>query len=72
MGAPTTGDSATGSRSRAALAILPFVLLGLADLALILLWGIDPLWGFVVLPPILFISVLGWIAFRSGFVTDRE
>jgi len=24
--------------------------------------------GFVILPPILFISVLGWIAFKSGFV----
>jgi len=59
------------SRKRAALAVLPFVALGVADVALILLWGIDPLWGFLVLPPILAISVLGWVAFRGGFVRDR-
>lgn len=59
------------SRKRALLATLPFLLLGLADLVLLLLWGIDPLWGFMILPPILFMSILAWIAFRSGFVRDR-
>lgn len=59
------------SRTRAALAILPFVALGIADVVLLLIWGLDPLWGFLVLPPILAISVLGWVAFRGGFVRDR-
>ncbi|MWG36935.1 hypothetical protein [Halomarina oriensis] len=61
----------TISRKLAALYISPFVLLGLADIALLLLWGLDPLWGFMILPPILFISVIGWIAFRTGFARDR-
>lgn len=64
------GDSGV-SRKRAALAVLPFLLLGLADVVLILGWGLKPLWGFAVLPPILFISVLGWVAFKTGFVSDR-
>ena len=55
------------SRKRAFLAVLPFLLLGVADLVLLLLWGLDPLWGFMIFPPILFISAIGWIAFRSGF-----
>jgi hypothetical protein len=57
------------NRRRAAIAILPFLLLGLADVVLLLGWGLDPLWGFMILPPIVFISVLGWIAFRTGFAT---
>lgn len=56
---------------RAVLAVLPFLAIGLADLVLLLVWGIDPLWGFAILPPILFISVLAWIAFSTGFVGDR-
>jgi len=51
--------------------IAPFVAIGLFDLVLLLGWGLDPLWGFMILPPILFISVLGWIAFRTGFASDR-
>lgn len=69
------GDRDAGgglNRRRAAIAILPFLLLGLADVVLILQWGIDPLWGFAILPPILFISVLGWIGFKTGFIRDRE
>lgn len=69
--AESDGDAAAdtgGSRIRATLAILPFLLLGLADVALILWMGLQPLWGFALLPPILFISVIGWIAFRTGFV----
>ena len=61
----------TISRKRASLYIAPFVLLGLADVTLLLLWGLDPLWGFMILPPILFISVIGWIAIRTGFARDR-
>ena len=51
--------------------IAPFVALGLFDLVLLLRWGLDPLWGFMILPPILFVSVLGWIAFRTGFASNR-
>jgi hypothetical protein len=71
MSTSPSQDSGPGySRKRAALAVAPFVLLGLANLVLILGWGIDPLWGFLILPPILFVSVLGWIAFRSGFARN--
>jgi hypothetical protein len=59
-------------RKRAALAVLPFLALGLADVVLLLVWGIDPLWGFAILPPILFVSALAWIAFSRGFVGDRN
>lgn len=70
-------DSADGAdrrsgglnRRRAALAILPFLLLGLADVVLLLRWGLDPLWGFMILPPILFICVIGWVAFKTGFAS---
>jgi hypothetical protein len=55
-------------RTRALKAVAPFLLLGLADVVLLLGWGLQPLWAFVILPPILFVSVLGWIAFRTGFV----
>lgn len=55
------------NRKQAAILVTPFLLLGLADVVLLLVWGISPLWGFVILPPILFMVVLGWIAFTNGF-----
>lgn len=58
-------------RRRAALYTLPFVLLGIMNVTLVLGWGLNPIWGFAILPPILFMSVLTWVAFKSGFVTDR-
>lgn len=58
-------------RKRALLAVLPFLAIGLLDLVLLLGWGLDPLWGFLILPPILFVSALAWIAFRAGFVGDQ-
>lgn len=60
------------NRKRAALAVLPFLALGLADVVLLLAWGVDPLWGFAILPPILFVSVLAWVAFSTGFLSDRD
>ena len=69
--APIPNDNGEVSRKRALLYISPFLFLGLADVVLLLGWGLDPLWGFMILPPILFISFLGWIAFKYGFVSDR-
>jgi len=66
-----TGPDRPLNRKRAALAVLPFLALGLADVALILWWGIRPLWGFLILPPILFICVLAWVAFRTGFASNQ-
>ena len=65
-GGPTAARP--GGRLRAALAVLPFLALGLADVFVLLHWGLNPLWGLVILPPILFMSALGWLAFRTGFV----
>ena len=62
------GEEHALNRRRAAIAVLPFVLLGVANVALLYGWGLRPLWAFVILPPILFISVIGWVAFRTGFV----
>lgn len=64
-------DGGAVTRKRALLFVSPFLLLGLADVVLLLVWGLDPLWGFMILPPILFMSVLTWIAFRTGFASDR-
>jgi len=71
MEAPTPADGNSGSRKQAGLAVLPFLLLGLADVVLLLKWGLNPLWGFVILPPILFIRALGWIRFKSGFIRNQ-
>lgn len=58
-------------RKAATVIILPFVALGIGNLLLIMWWGMDPLWGFLLLPPILFICVIGWIAIRGGFAENR-
>ncbi len=71
MGTSLPTGSSDVDRKRAAKAVIPFLSLGLIDLALILGWGMDPLWGFAILPPILFMSVLAWIGFKSGFITDH-
>lgn len=68
----TAGGREQGpNRKRAALAVLPFLLLGVADVVLLLGWGLRPLWAFLIFPPIVFVSALTWIAFRSGFARDR-
>lgn len=75
MSAPIPGadeDDGPGmSRLRATLAILPFLVLGLLNVALVMTWGLQPLWVFVMLPPILFITVIGWVAFKYGFTEGR-
>lgn len=67
----TSKTQDTKTRKRAVLAVLPFLGLGLADVLLLLWWGIDPLWGFAILPPILFCSVLAYIVFSTEFLEDR-
>ncbi|WP_222918518.1 hypothetical protein [Natrinema sp. SYSU A 869] len=57
----------TGDRRRAARYVAPFLAIGLVNLGLLLRWGLDPLWAFAVLPPMLFLSGIGWVAFRHGF-----
>lgn len=59
------------NRRRAALYSLPFLLLGLGNVVLILSWGLEPLWGFLLLPPILFCTVLTYIVFSTDFLEDR-
>jgi len=65
------GEASTPNRRRAVLAVTPFLLLGLADVVLLLFWGIEPLWAFAILPPILFSTVLAWLAFSTDFLEDR-
>ncbi|MEZ3114951.1 hypothetical protein RYH80_03335 [Halobaculum sp. MBLA0147] len=59
------------NRRRAVVYVAPFLALGIADVLLLLWWGIDPLWGFMILPPILFCSVLAYLAFSTDFLDDR-
>lgn len=61
----------TPNRKRAAFAVIPFLVLGVANVMLILWMGLRPLWGFALLPPVLFLSVLAWIAFSNDFLADR-
>lgn len=71
-GEPPADDGGGGpNRRRALLAVAPFLALGLIDVALIYGFGIEPLWAFAVLPPILFVTVLAWIAFSTDFLEDR-
>lgn len=72
MATSILADRDTPNRKRAALAVFPFLVLGLADVVLILGMGLRPLWGFALLPPILFLSVLAWIAFSNDFLKDRS
>ena len=45
----------------ASIAVVPLIAVGLLEIILMLEWGLNPLLGFVVLPPILFIVALAWI-----------
>ncbi|WP_254764216.1 hypothetical protein [Natrinema marinum] len=56
-----------GDRRRATRYVAPLLALGLLNLFFLLRWGLDPLWAFAVLPPMLFLSGIGWTAFRHGF-----
>lgn len=69
--APPEVESSNRNRKWAALFALPFLLLGVGNASLILIWGIDPLWAFAQLPPILFTTVLTYMVFRTDFLDDR-
>lgn len=65
------GEPTTGLRTlKAAVVVVPFLLLGLGNGILILQWGFNPVWGLLLFPPVLFISAIGWIALSGGIV-DR-
>ncbi|WP_277552462.1 hypothetical protein [Halobaculum limi] len=59
------------NRKRAVLAVLPFLAIGLANVVLMLFQGLRPLWGFLILPPILFCSVLAYLVFSTDFLDGR-
>lgn len=59
-------------RRRAALATLPFLLLGLALVAFGVVASPRPLFGFLILPPVVFVSALTYLAFRSRFEADAD
>lgn len=63
-------DDETRDRRRASLYVAPFLAVGLLNLVMLLRWGINPLWAFAILPPILAVSAIAWIAFCHGF--DRQ
>ena len=64
-------DGPDRDRRRGVLSTLPFLLVGLGDVVLLLFWGVEPLWGFAILPPILFCSVLSYVVFSTDFLDDR-
>lgn len=64
-------DADAPNRRRAALATLPFLLLGLAVAVLAVAFAPQPLWGFLLLPPVAFMAVLTYLTFRSDFLADR-
>ncbi len=72
MGTPLPTETDDVDRWQATKAVLPFMALGLIDLVLILKWGLNPLWGFAILPPMIFISILAWISFKSGFISENS
>ena len=68
---PDPGRPDRTRRKRALLYVAPFLAIGIADVLLLLFRGLDPLWGFMILPPILFCSVLAYLAFSTDFLDDR-
>ena len=64
-------ESSGRNRRRAVLAVLPFLAIGVGNVVLILLQGLEPLWGFLLLPPVLFCSVLAYLVFSTDFLEGR-
>ena len=66
----SVGDS-DRNRRQAALYALPFLAIGVGNAILILNFGLEPLWAFAQLPPILFTTALTYIVFSTDFLDDR-
>ena len=59
------------NRRRAILYSMPFLALGVGNVILILWWGLEPLWAFALLPPILFTTFLTYLVFSTDFLEGR-
>ncbi|ADQ67211.1 hypothetical protein GL213_08185 [Halogeometricum borinquense] len=68
---PLQPDAGGRNRKRAVLAVLPFLSIGLLTVVFLLQWGLEPLWAFAILPPILFCSLLAYMVFSTDFLEDR-
>lgn len=64
-----TGDAS--KRRRAALATLPFLLLGVAVVFLGLEFAPRPLWVFLLVPPVAFMAALTYLTFRTDFLDGQ-
>lgn len=65
---PTAGDP---NRRRATLATLPFLVLGIVVVLVALEFAPQPLWAFLLVPPVAFMAVLTYLTFRSDFLRSR-
>lgn len=63
---------ASPHRRRAALATLPFLLLGVGVVVFGVVASPRPLFGFLIFPPVVFVSVLTYVAFRGRFAADAD
>ena len=61
MTSPSETENRQLNRKHASIAVVPLIAVGLLEIILMLEWGLNPLLGFVILPPILFIVALAWI-----------
>lgn len=64
------GDDAADGTRTALIVVVPLFVLGAGNVVLILQWGLNPVWGALLLPPVVFVSVLGWIALQNGLAGD--
>lgn len=51
---------------RALLVVLSFLAFGVVIVGRFLLWSTQPLWGLVLVPPLLFLTVFAWLAFKPA------
>lgn len=65
------GQLLPSDRRRAALYTLPFFAIGTLNVVLMLWWGLEIVWLFAMLPPVLFMSALAWVAFETNMLEDR-
>ena len=59
-------EGQNAGRRKAALIVIPLFALGIGNVLLILQWDMNPIWGALLVPPVVFISALGWIAIEGG------